>query len=129
MLKKYWIFYVAAFVVLIFAAGGAYYYYSHYAVSKNPEEAARKDVEQLVAEVGKHMVLPEGEVPTVATVSDPAKLAGQDFFINAKVGDRVLLYPFAKKAILYDPVSKKILEVSTLFVPEESSETSLDLSE
>ncbi len=52
--------------------------------------------------------------PTVATVSDPAKLQGQTFFANAKVGDKVLIYTNAKMAYLYDPISNKLINVAPL---------------
>ncbi len=57
------------------------------------------------------MELPSGETPTVAAVSDVSKLQGQQFFVNAKNGDQVLIYSNAKKAILYRPSTNKIIEV------------------
>ena len=60
------------------------------------------------------MVLPEDEEPSVATVADPEQLAGQPFFSKAKKGDKVLIYTNAQKAILYDPVAKKIIDIAPL---------------
>lgn len=71
-------------------------------------------VVELVAEVGKIIVLPTDEMPTVAIVSDPEVLKQQAFFMTAKKGDRVLLYPRAHKVILYDPLVHKIIDVATL---------------
>jgi len=64
--------------------------------------------------VGKLMVLPEGETPTIATVSDPDKLKDQAFFAHAKTGDKVLIYAKAKKAILYSPTDNRIVEVAAI---------------
>lgn len=64
--------------------------------------------------MGRHIVLPEGETPTVGTVTDPEKLKDQAFFEKAKIGYRVIIYTNAKKAILYDPDSDKIVEVAPL---------------
>ena len=71
-------------------------------------------VEDIVQRVGKLMVLPEGETPTLAGVSDPNALGGQEFFKNAKVGDVVLMYGASRRAILYDPTANKIIEVAPI---------------
>ena len=73
----------------------------------------QEEITKVVQAVGKLMVLPE-EVPSVATVTDLDKLKGQAFFANAKVGDKVLIYVKAQKAILYDPVMNKIVELAPL---------------
>lgn len=75
-----------------------------------------EEVEGLVEAVGKLIVLPQGEDPTVASVSDPEKLKDQPFFVNAKIGDKVLIYTKARKAYLYDPKQNKLLEVAPLTV-------------
>lgn len=82
----------------------------------NPDALAEEEAKDLVSEVKKYILLPQGEIPTVATVSDPEKLKDKPFFAKAKVGDKVLLYPVAKKAFLYDPVAKKVLEVAPINV-------------
>ena len=83
-------------------------------LEKNSTSVAQQEVASLVAEVGKHIVLPEGEMPTVATVTDPDKLKDQAFFANAKSGYKVLVYANAKKAFLYDPVNDKLIDVAPL---------------
>jgi len=94
----------------------SYYYYSQYkktqALLTNPSATANAEAKQLVNEVGKLMVLPTVEQPTVATVSDITKLADQPFFANAKNGDKVLIYTQSKKAILYRESINKIIEVA-----------------
>lgn len=67
------------------------------------------------------MELPKGEQPTIATVSDITKLQGQSFFRNAKNGYKVLIYTKAKKAILYDPIEDKIVEVTSLTLSQQAS--------
>jgi hypothetical protein len=54
------------------------------------------------------------EVPTVATVTDVAKLGAQAFFVGAVSGDKVLFYNDAKKVILYRPSTDKIIKVGPL---------------
>lgn len=107
---------VIAIVSLLTTAGVvSYYFYTKYQATqtllKDPSKATRQQIDSLVAEVGALIDLPQGENPTVATVSDPGKLKGQAFFSKAIVGDKVLIYPQAKKAILYRPSTRKIIEV------------------
>ncbi len=99
-------------VVAIIAAG---YMYSQLRVLKqNPQAVAQKEVADLVAKVGKLVVLPEGENPTVATVSDPQALKDQPFFAKAVQGDKVLIYAEAKKAVLYSVSLNKVIDVAPL---------------
>lgn len=102
---------------VIGAAGAAYYFYSQLnQVKQDPQKAAQEETKELVTKVSKLIVLPEGEEPTVATVTDPDKLKDQPFFANAKVGDKVLIYSNARKAILYDPISNRIVEVAPITI-------------
>ncbi len=70
--------------------------------------------------VGSLVVLPEGEVPTIAAVSNPEVLKGQAFFAEAKTGDIVLIY--SKKAVLYDPILNKVI----IAAPVNSGSTNQD---
>ena len=78
------------------------------------ERAATAEIESLITKISRHIMLPPGEEPTVATVSDPAKLKDQAFFANAQVGDKVLIYTKARKAYLYDPEGDLLLEVAPI---------------
>ena len=98
-------------VIFILAIGSAVCYF--YNNNFKPKNNSQKETNEIVSLVGKLMVLPE-EQPTIATVTDIEQLKDQPFFVNAKKGDIVLIYTKAKKAILYDPVSNKIVEVSFL---------------
>ena len=86
----------------------------------NPQTAAREQVDELIATVGKLMVLPTNELPTVATVDDTSKLK-DPFFADAKKGDRVLLYTHAGRIILYRPSENKIIDVSVVNVGSTSA--------
>lgn len=113
---------IGLLIIAVLAAG--YLFMEVSKLKQDPQAAARKEAEQLVAVVGKLIVLPKDEIPTVATVSDPTKLADQAFFTKAKVGDKVLLYASARKAYLYDPKANKILEVAPINLGEGSDTTS-----
>lgn len=104
------------FILLIVIFGGAaVYFYTQYATLKaDPNKTAKAETAKLVSQVSRLIVLPTGEDPTVATVTDLDKLKDQPFFAHAKNGDKVLIYTQAKKAILFDPVANKIVEVAPI---------------
>ena len=102
---------VLVLLLILGLAGSAIYLLKQ---NRNPEQVAEAEIQALLVEVGKLIVLPEGEQPIVATVSDLERLSGQPFFEEAKKGDRVLIYMNAKKAILYDPVAKRIVAIAPL---------------
>lgn len=71
--------------------------------------------EDLLAEVGTLMVLPE-ETPTIATVEDPATLSTEPFFARAETGDRVLIFPESRLAVLYRESQHIIVNAGTLSI-------------
>ena len=112
-------------LVLVVASGAvaAYFYQQWSALKANPQSVAQKEAEQLVARVSQLIVLPQDEAPTIATVQDPEVLKEQPFFANAKKGDKVLIYTNAGKAILYDPVNNKIIEVALVNIGNPQTES------
>ena len=109
--------------VLIFAP--SYFFYSKYQKAqkllKDPSYIQKQEVKSLVEKVGKLIDLPEGEEPTIATVSDKEKLSAQPFFSKAENGDHVLIYTKAKKAVLYRPSTNKIIEVGPVNIGQEET--------
>jgi hypothetical protein len=105
---------IGAALAVIVVGGIGYYLFS--GTQENPQQAQQQEIQELVAAVGKLMVLPTGEQPVIATVADPEKLKDQPFFANAKKGAKVLIYNTARKAILYDPAEKRIVDVAPLNV-------------
>lgn len=97
----------------VLIAGGIGYYFYSGSVS-NPQQSAQEEIKDLVAQIGKLIVLPADEQPIVATVSDPEQLKGQAFFAKAQKGDKVLIYNSARKAILYSPTLKRVVDVAPL---------------
>ncbi|MEK7561273.1 MAG: hypothetical protein AAB541_00210 [Patescibacteria group bacterium] len=79
------------------------------------------NLDEVVKQVGKLVILPTGEQPTLATISDASKLQGQPFFAGAANGDKVLVYNKAGKAILYRPSLNKIVEMAPLNSTDQSS--------
>lgn len=111
-------------VVAVVALALAGYFYSQVRLLKqNPQTIAAEEASSLVKKVGKLMVLPAGEVPTIATVSDPAALKDQPFFVLAQKGDKVLIYAQEKKAILYSVLLNKIIDVAPLNIGSQPAVT------
>lgn len=92
--------------------------------SESQAKSSAVEVQKIVAEVGKHLVLPAGEVPTMAAVSDLSKLKGQPFFERAELGDIVLIYATTRRAVLWRPTAQKIIEVSAINLPAPVVQTS-----
>jgi hypothetical protein len=102
-------------VCVLLGAGGTYYFYAKYnAIRTNPNIEAQKEIAALVAAVGKLIELPQGEEPTVATVSDKEALKDQPFFKLTENGDKLLAYNVAMVAILYRPSINKIINVAPI---------------
>ena len=106
------------FLFLVFLVG--YFLITYRSDQANPDAALQKETKVLTDRIGKFMELPVDEQPTLATVTDQEKLKGQDFFMHAQNGDKLLVYPKARKAILYRPSTKKVIEVSNLISGEDN---------
>ena len=98
----------------------AHYFFTHQGpqTPKDPEQAKLQEIEKKrqdeIKEVGKQIDLPKDEEPITATVTDRNALAGQEFFEEARNGDRVLMYPKAKKAYLYRPSENRVVAIAPL---------------
>ena len=103
-------------LLVIFLLSSFYLWFQLSSIKKDPLKVAQAEINAVVQTVGKIMVLPIGETPKMATLTDAdlIKLKNQSFFANAKAGDKVLVYSIARKVILYDPKANKIVEVSNL---------------
>jgi len=114
---------ILPYLLAVLAIAGA----TVYTVRQKPEifglsklpALVQVEIDLLVGEVGKLISLPSDETPTVATVTDVEKVKDQPFFTNAQNGDKVLIYTNAKKAILYRPTEKRIIEVDAVNINQQ----------
>ncbi|MBX4206308.1 hypothetical protein KW784_00740 [Candidatus Parcubacteria bacterium] len=81
---------------------------------RKPALSAEAQVRKLVEEVGQAIILPQDELPTVAKVADASQLSDQPFFANARTGDNILIFEKSKKAVLWRPSVRRVVEVSSL---------------
>jgi len=107
---------IIATIILVGICFGVYFIFFNKNNKQKDINEIQKESSALVAKVAKLIYLPEGEVPTIATVTDLNALKGQVFFVDAQKGDKVLIYTKAKKAVLYNPKSNKIVTVAPLSV-------------
>lgn len=109
---------IAALLLLVLIAAPGYYFYAKHQDTRrrlNELQAQQEDMPTaLINKVGRHVLLPEGEQPTIATVTDVSKLSGQPFFARAAKDDKVLVYNQSRRAILYRPSVDKVIEAAPL---------------
>lgn len=114
-------------IVALLGAYGTYYFYKQYQETKklikNPVEIGKAEEKQIISDVGKLLVLPKDETPTVVTVVDKSKLKSQKFFDKSENGDKVLIFLKARKAILYRPSSNKIVDVAGVTIEQNKEAT------
>ena len=115
--KRLWIMRGTLVVAAIALAAGGIFYYRYRELRDNPltpQEQIAQSNERLLADLGRLIALPTDEEPTIATVTDPEKLKDQAFFANARAGYKVVIYAKARKAILYDPMENKVVDIAPL---------------
>jgi hypothetical protein len=116
---------VAIIALIVIIAGlGMYFYNSSRQAANNPNALAKQELAGVTAAVGKLMVLPTNETPSLATVTDKNTLdKTQSFFASAENGDKLLIYAQAMKAILYRPSTNKIIEVAPIDLSAAAAQT------
>jgi hypothetical protein len=73
------------------------------------------EIEKLVNKVGRHALLPQGEVPRLITLDTLDKVQiDAEFYRLAEVGDKVLVYELNKRAYLYRPSEDRLVNISTV---------------
>lgn len=118
MTKQRFLNMVMLVVLLMAIALSGYFYYKLHNLQKSTQEVAKKEAKDLLGKIARLYLIPTGEEPTVATVSDPEKLKDQAFFSGAAKDDKVLIFTNAGKAVLYRPSIDKIIEVAPINKPK-----------
>lgn len=112
-------------LIIIFIGITGYIYYQYQKVttkSRNSQITSQAEVIKIAGDVGKLIVLPTDETPTIATVTDIQKLKNQPFFKNATNGNVVLIYTISKLAIIYDKKRNIIVNVGPVNFSAKQSE-------
>ena len=107
--KNFKFFIITVMVLLIGAAMG-------WQISVNRASPASKELAGVKANIGKLMLLPKDEEPTLAIVQDKSLLKDKFLLANAQNGDQVLVYTTKGQAIIYRPSINKIVAVSSITI-------------
>lgn len=90
---------------------GLFYKKYHDLKNASPDKIQQDQTKQIVDEVGKIYSLPKDETPQLGKVSDKDAIKKQYPVLNdVENGDYLLIYTKAKKAILYRPSTKKVIQ-------------------
>jgi type II secretory pathway pseudopilin PulG len=117
---------VLALVALASIGAAGYFYNQAQNLKNNPkavQEQQKQQAADLKAKVSKLIDLPKDESPTIATVSDKTKLKNQPFFKDADNGDQILIFPQAKKAIIYREKEDKLINVGPIAITSETTQS------
>lgn len=118
---------IALIVLVVVAVVGLYgslYFYNKYkSLNTDATVQAKKETDRLVSLLSKLMELPQGETPTIATISDKEKLKDQPFFVSAENGDVLFAYTTSMKAVLYRPSTNKIINVAPISINQSKNIT------
>jgi hypothetical protein len=115
----------AIVIVLVVLMAGAFaflYLDARNQLVRLSDPSGQLEGDALVKEIGKSIELPK-ESPTLATVSNASRLQSQEFFKEAKDGDKVLIFPKAGRALLYRPATHKVIEYSKVNLNAEGQQS------
>ncbi len=115
-------------LILLALAGGVAFLYTKYAETRKEveklstvqgqQELSKTQTQELLGEMRQIIIMPTNEDPVVATITDINQLKDKDFYKDAKNGDRVVVFANAKKAYIYSPERKLIVNVGAFQIEE-----------
>lgn len=79
-----------------------------------PGTREEREIQSLIKAVSDRALVPDNEVPTLATVTNKEILKDEPFFAQAENDDKVLIYSDAKIAFLYRPKVQKLIAIAPL---------------
>ncbi len=88
--------------------------------SSKSKEDNKKETDRIRGKVSKLMSLPGDEAPVLATIDDVSKLKNQPFFKDAKNGDKLLMFPKMKKAVIYREKENRLINVGPIAITSQA---------
>lgn len=114
-------------VIIAALSGSTAYFYTRYQKAQrflsNPNEVSKEEIKSITTALGKFMLLPKDDTPTIATILDKNKLKDQPFFDNTQNGDKMIIYTKSLKAILFRPSTGQVINFTTLNIGTSSAQT------
>ncbi|MBP6038417.1 MAG: hypothetical protein KA604_03730 [Candidatus Saccharimonas sp.] len=118
--NKKWVIFFAILAVVGFGVAG-YAYKQYLDLKNNPQQVQDNKMLAVKEKVAGLIALPSDEKPTLMTVTDVTKLKDQPFFKNAQNDDVVLIFPQAKKAIIYREKENKLINVGPIAITSDAA--------
>lgn len=121
---------------LLIALGASFFFYVQWQLAQDkietvPSEQVKdvtpEEIDEIVKALEKIVLLPTGETPKLSTITNKDELTdNQEFFKDVENGDKIIVYQQAKKAFLYRPSTKKIINLSPIDITKDSEEQSVE---
>lgn len=93
-------------------------------LGKKTEQLSDKQTTAIVKKISKLIVVPADEKPMIVPISNADELiAEQRFYIGSEDGDYVIVYPNAKKAIIYRESENKLINVGPVIIDQPATTT------
>jgi hypothetical protein len=123
--SRFWFILIGVSFILMVVTGAVLIWdkYDEYqTLTKNSVSDNQARDAQVLSAVGKLMLLPADEAPTIVPITDVESLKKeQPFYANAQNGDLVLVFMKSQKAIIYNSVKNILVNVGPIYVPSSTS--------
>lgn len=107
--------YITLALVTVLIAGSVVYAIYGLVTKSGNDNSPNASLDGTITAVSQHYVLPIGETPTLATITDKTKLTNA-LKNKAENGDRVLIYQENQTAILYRPSIDRVIDVTSVSI-------------
>lgn len=91
-------------------------------VRQRAAQQGEAEMRAVRSKLSKLVLLPDAETPTLATVQDTHQLTDPYLKKIAQNGDKILLYPVAKKAYVYRPGINRLVDITPVGVAASAAE-------
>lgn len=98
-------------VVLMASFAAVYFWQAQYTLRLSEEALS---TERILQEVQAKAEVPRDETPFISVLTAEDIRHQEGFFLLAEADDRVIVYPKNRVAVLYRPVSQKVMSMATL---------------
>ncbi len=103
-------------IVIVILVLGYALYKKFYNPKSDNNQLTDKQVASLMKKVSKLIIVPD-EKPVVATILDANALsAEQDFYKGSQNGDRLFVFPTAKRALIYREKTNQLVNVGPIII-------------
>lgn len=118
-----------AVLALVALAGIGYLYNENQKLRNDPkvlEQAKAKKNQEMLARLGKIYSVPTDETPAIWTVDNKENLKNNPFFKDAEVGDYLIVFAKAKKAVIYRDAANKVINSGPIAIASDGTPQSAE---